>query len=592
MADARPRRSFLPPRIRVGDLIFACLCLAVSLTVSVLPHVIWWLRLSDPAFFSDWDDTYFYLQSAAVSFFDTPFKVGDPARASGGLSIYPPIQMLPGVWTARALGLRSQDIALVWRVFGGLSIGLAWYLLFRCFFDRPSVSAGLAILPMVDSGLARGIPIVRQWYLAAATLGPDAHARYFRQSPYFLTQWRIVSPSLSLAYLLLHVGSLTSARADPSRTRVVVAGVCFGLLFHAYFFFWTAACLALLMAFLVDPERRRVYAQVGALGGLIGLPAVVSGFLMKQAASPDWAIRAEFFVPISRWSEWNLGKHYLFGLAFSLFVMYWAIRRRRDLVPLASLTLAGVLMENHQVVTGLQLQNWHYNFVWCPLMYALIVTLLGGALNRANLHRVVLGGLWAVVIVLAGLGVWLRIQESTRSEATRENMAGYARYRDQRLSTGVPLLAPRSVIAGDDAFAAFATISENLRPLFQYSVELSPSVSDDELALRLVLNHFLKGSDRADFEVFLNRRYVLGAWGLVGRDPQVLVEWKARLLTTYDRVASDPWSALDRCSVRYLALPAGQRPPSYMGARWSLIQTGPHWRIWEWGRAERDKGDR
>ena len=52
-------------------------------------------------------------------------------------------------------------------------------------------------------------------------------------------------------------------------------------------------------------------------------------------------------------------------------------------------------------------------------------------------------------------------------------------------------------------------------------------------------------------------------------------------LHTFDEVARDPDSYIDKLKVRYLALPVGQHPPAFLSDGWDLIQPGPYFRIWE-----------
>ena len=55
------------------------------------------------------------------------------------------------------------------------------------------------------------------------------------------TEWRIITPGLSLAYLLLHIWLVARACARPTPARLLASGAGLGLLFYVYFYYWTAA---------------------------------------------------------------------------------------------------------------------------------------------------------------------------------------------------------------------------------------------------------------------------------------------------------------------------------------------------------------
>jgi len=73
------------------------------------------------------------------------------------------------------------------------------------------------------------------------------------------SEWRVATPALTMAYLLLNLWLVTRARQTPTRCSLVLSGVSFGLLFHVYPYFWTTAAAALVLAFLIDQRHRRVY---------------------------------------------------------------------------------------------------------------------------------------------------------------------------------------------------------------------------------------------------------------------------------------------------------------------------------------------
>ena len=58
---------------------------------------------------------------------------------------------------------------------------------------------------------------------------------------------------------------------------------------------------------MLDAGHRRAYFHTGWIGGLIGLPAIVAGAMLKKGPS-DWLLRTDNFLPIARLSELEFPK--------------------------------------------------------------------------------------------------------------------------------------------------------------------------------------------------------------------------------------------------------------------------------------------
>jgi hypothetical protein len=559
----------------------AVACMAAGLAISVLPHLLWWPRLGEPVWIADWDDLGYYLAMGAQAYHGHPTELGDPSWIGDGrgINVYSRLQSVPGILVARALGLGPMGVGLAWRALAGLGVGLAWYLVFEHFVGRPRVAAALALIPMADHGLDHG-RLLAEHALVTAKLAAGRPGVLLDSAPVLLAHWRIVNPALGMPYLLLFVWLLARARERPTPARRSAAGLGFGLLFYVYFYYWTAAVPALLLAWILDVGHRRVYLEAGLIGGLAGLPQVVSTALTRRDASPDWPLRVDVFYPVPRFSWPEIGKGYVLGVAVLAALLAWILARRRDLIAPWALAASGLAMLNHQVVTGLQMQNFHYHYVSGPILSLVLLLVLAPTIgDRAARSRWWAWGLAAAVLAHFAAGLWLRGIESTRSRASADRMANYQEYREQRLGPGSPRLAHGAVMAGAPDFVDFAVVLEDQRPLAHYSLVLSPGTGNAEYDERETLNSILLGVDRAAFEGKLRAPFVgPGVWSR-DRDPITREALILDRLAFYDAIRADPDRALDRYHVRYVALPVGH--PAPVGEGWSPLERGPHQDIWE-----------
>jgi glycosyltransferase involved in cell wall biosynthesis len=558
------------------DGLAVALCVLLGVTLSILPHLLWWPQLGAPIWIADNDDL-LYLSYAAQAYDNHPARLTDPILPAGGRAMYPWLQFVPGVLIARAFDLGPMTVSLIWRLWAGVSIALAWYLVIRHHVPGAFWTAVVVAALLADCGLLTGHLLIRQW-LVFCQVSSGHGAELLAGKPEIHPEWRIISPGLSLAFLLIYIWSLGQARRQPSGPCITIAGLAFGLMFYVYFYYWTAALLGLAIAAVLDGGYRKVYFDTGWIGGLVGIPAVLSGYVLKQATLPDWSLRNDYFLPIPRFSELLMPKLAILLLAVGL---VWVWRRRKDLLFLWALAAAGLLLANHQVVTGLQINNFHWSYLWGPAVSLLLVLLVVGELSRLPCPR---SAAWAAVLLAAGhvgAGVWLRAVEAIQTREGVQFTNNYRNYSSQRLQTASVRLLPNAVVAGDKGFVDLAAILENQRPLYHYVADLSPAVSDGEWNLRIALNSFLLGLDRAAFALEQEEAvagWVLGPWP---RDPAKQAELYEARLASYDRIAAEPLAAVNRFGVRYVALPAARCPSNYLRSGWNCVEAGPYWCIWE-----------
>lgn len=571
------KRSERAPWYR-QDLVPLTVCLLTGLTMEMMPSLIQWFRLGDMIWIANGDEL-FYLAVGSQAYHNHPAFLSDPTQVSGGVSLFRQLPLLPGIWVAWLFGWGPLGIEAFWHVIAGLSTGAMWYLLIRQFVSSPWIATAMAIVLMVDIGLISCGLFFRQVQMFAAFLSGklDLIFRHFMHP-----QWRFPTPAVTMPYLLLNICLVTRARQNPTRWSLLFSGIGYGLLFHVYPYFWTAATAALVLAYLVDQGHRRVYVWTGVIGLLIGIMRIYYDLMLKREMAPDWLVRANKFVPVPRLADLRLP---ILGSLLLIFGFFWIWKQRRELIYLWSMGCAGVFLFKHHLVTGLNVENFHWVYVWAPccslLLLILIVSLMPRLGNRARLAISCF-----MVLCLADLLAGLTLQgvESVRAPAGLDEVETYHRYRVQRISSGVPSFVPNSTAAGDLQFVNYACVLENQRPLYNYWVSLSPSVTDVELDQRVALNAHLLGQDRATFEAIQRDFFHVqeGSGAPLHRDASYGERRVADQLAAFDRVATDLEIMLNRYGVRYLGLRVGHAPPGYLTKQnWTRIQEGPFWQVWE-----------
>jgi hypothetical protein len=560
---------------RATDGVAAFTCVAAGVLIAALPHLIAWTKTGRMDHVSN-DDERYYLAIGSQAYFNHPCFITDPVLVAESPTAYRPLPTLPGIWAAKFLGLGPLGVGLMWRVLAGVTIGLGWYLLFRSKVSRPGVAASLSLILLCDHGLTYGTPFVRlfRWAAISALLpaiSPLAGGNWIH------LEWRIINPATTMVYLIAFIWAVLRAREAPTRAWIATAGLTFGVLFYVYFYYWTAAGLAILLALVLDVGHRRVYFHAGWIGALIGLPAILSDYLIMHSRPADWLARNDRFVPIGRFEHLVLPREILLlavlGLAFVLM-------RRRDLVFVWALGLAGLLLENSQVVTQLQFENFHWRFVWGPAFSLLVLLAVATAIEaREGWSAAISATLGAVAGLAFCAGLGLRAMEATRCADRVANDRVIAAYRSQ-FSPGInSRFTPNAVAGGDRDFVDFAAILTNLRPLSGWAVHNSPAVTTAELHDRDDLNELLLGLDRSSFPAKqIDNPQRVGV-GPSERNTRLLAGAAGRV-SDEDRKRADLAAALDRFKVRYVGLPAGTEP-SYLRHGWTRILGGPTWDVWE-----------
>jgi hypothetical protein len=564
----------MPPSFRAvrSELVPLGICVCLGLTMALLPPLVCWPRVGQPVCIGDPDEIY-YLGVGSQAYFNHLTYLGDPSRSDGLVNAYPRLPMLPGVVISRMLGLGVMGIDLVWRFVAGLSISLGWYILARHYIKRPWVVVSMVSILLADGGMLGSSLLIRQ-AINMIKVVSGRPGDLFEAAPLIHREWRISTPALTMAFLLMHVWLMARARMQPTWPRLVLSGLSFGLLFYVYPYYWTAASLALLIALAIDAGHRRVYFWTGFFGGLMGLPQVIAHMIMKQSGPADWLIRSGKLISQPRLAGLSIP---ITASIVALIGIYWVWTRRRDLTYVWALGSSGLMLYNHQIITGLSIENYHWVYVWGPCLSFLLVLLVESLLpQHGRWARPALGLLLSIAIADVATGIALRVAETLRNTQTQNLLEVYRRFRDQRLIGETAELASNAIVAGVEPFVNHCAILENVRPLDNYWTFLSPSVTDEEWNRRKALNVYLLDPSAGEGE--LRRRLTGINWGGKPSDEERRISERLAVFRTIERELD---SNLDRYAVRYVALPAEQSAPNYLKQGWVCLQKGPYWQLWE-----------
>jgi hypothetical protein len=558
----------------------ACtVCVLYGVCIATLPHLIFWLKTGHAIWIADHDDLDLYLALTGHSYRFHPMSLSDPVHGSGGVYV-PSLTSIPAVLLAKAFAMGPLLVGMASRVLAGIGLGICWFTVFRSFTMRAWVAAGLAIMLLADEGLLFVHPVFGNFHMVGQILaGRDA--LLFAGNPQVHTEWRVPDPALPLVLLLAYVYFLSRALLQPSGRAILLAGVSLGLNF-VFFYNWTALLGGACFAVVLDYDRWRTYLKVTGLGVLLGSVSLVENIKLKQSAYSGWPQRFDLVLPINHFSELSFPKWPILVLMVTA-LLIWRLRRS-DLWFIWSVGASALVLLNNQIVTGLQFENFHWVYVWGPMLSLLVVLFFAEFANRFDLasHPVAVNGLLVVLILDAGAGLWLREQEATRTQQSVQLTEAANDYVSQRLSFSYDSLAPNAVVAGDSTPVSLSAIRDGLRPLAGYLCELSAYIDDNEWDRRTALNQFLLGQSVGEFaatqKATLEAATQRGPWARSSIARNARFEDRMR---AFAEISADPDAAFVSAKVRYVILMAERRAPHYVSSGWREIEAGPYCQIWE-----------
>lgn len=384
-------------------------------------------------------------------------------------------------------------------------------------------SAGWAIAGTALILLEPGSYFVKPFAYATRLLlerpGPDEMALFYT---------RFHNPLVLIIPFLVAVVAVYRVAVEPTRGRVAAAGVALGLNVYSQVFYWAylyGGLSFLTLAHARDARRRNAMIAMGVIGLVVGGFAIAEQ-LIASATTPRGDLLPRIGVMLRTHEPL-----YLLPKAFlAVALLFATLFPRRDprYVFLLSFMAAGYVLLNQNVVTGREIQNYHFNYANAVIaMSALVVLVQAGV---AALARRVPAAPWPRIglVALAVLLVWLTANalglqarsyaghartDSLRDGAYPSNLKRHFTRTLEWISRNTPI---DSVFLAEPALALLIPVYTHgnvfLDPLQEdHGITM---ISEDELFERWVVYMKLQGLDAGG--VFERVRY---------REPMTIPGW-------------------------------------------------------------------
>ena len=231
---------------------------AAGILLAVLPHAVAWAATGRARYLADGDELLYRAWSRTALRHGEP-RLTDAVHPRSGPMMHPWLIFVPPALLARGLGLGINGLAILWRVLAGAGVALGLFAAVRPAVRDRRVALGVAAAPHVR----RRVPLrpalpTRRRSADRAARGSD---RFFEKVPEVMAHLRVVPPGLALPFLLAHYGLVLRAQISGGSWPALGAAASFGLLFYVYFYFWTAVLAGAVLAWVLDPKGRRLYAD-------------------------------------------------------------------------------------------------------------------------------------------------------------------------------------------------------------------------------------------------------------------------------------------------------------------------------------------
>ena len=583
------------PAWALVDLIATLACGLLACMIALEPHLTALVANQTTTYVGDADDAYYIALYRPAYYGESRLRDPYCGEWEGVPSLY---SWFPAAYFAQIAGwfkLGPFAMAVLWRGCGGFLCGAVFHTLFRTLFQgfrraRPLALLS-AIIAVADAGLVDGRSFVSNFGLVVSMFKgsipwdkPDAIALY-----------RVVPPLLTLTLPLAVVALLDRTDGPPKKVAVALAAIVFGLCINAYFFFWTALTAALAMSlcfeFLTGAiwishrdqawRRARATATVLLIGGLIGAPRVLEQqrSFEDQSTSP---ILARMLKPCPLEPNDPARSRYIrntwiwlkLGIGIAGFAAFRPPRARVAWM----LALSAYALENSALVTGLEFENFHWNYLASPCGEVVVLTQLGtwvDGLGKRSGARA-LGSMALLSTAFVAIALAWRPYESLHAPDAVRNRLIQLELRP--LASALTRLGPEEMLAGPRE-ADFAVLYGRAARLYASPYSWTSLISDNSLHERHALNGWLQGLSASEYaEVAGLDKY---SDDLPREEWRTAAVGRARVawFRIFERDAGRASATLERLHVDVLLLPRDATIPT-RGGPWTMEVQSPRWSLW------------
>jgi hypothetical protein len=575
----------------------ACLaCILAALVLAIAPHLATRVSWGTWEFLSDDDDLYYVALARHAYHGEMVHRDAFAGRWENVPEPHAWVQFGPGAVAARTIGLRFELLNLLWRAVGGALLGLSLFVVFRRLLAQTASatlwSAACAIICLSDAGFIEGRTIIQNLKLLPH-LGHGTTA-LMRQDA--LAQFRVVTPLLNIPFLLLLVATLVPAHSSRERIRNGILGaIWMAACVLLYFYFWTAAVVALsgyagtlLLVAWLSPEARRGPLTQAALaiailvGGLaLGSPQILSNIqsFSDPALKPllERAGRGEKLPPGHMFRYHHLINFWCFA-RLGIGAIGVLAGRIKGLGFAWCLCLAGYLLANSAIVSGLEFENSHWAIVFNGIGEVMVLTTLCVALDRLRLPKAIPArALSAIATTLFLFAVVWRLYASVHAPGPIKNEGELSGLRSLRPT--LRTLSADSTLAGAPLIRT-ALLSTRCAVLFTEPYTPMTLIPLEESNRKHALNGWLQGFDLAQYEKTAAPAQGIGMHNItVERQPEAV--GRARI-EQFQKYLRDPEFAETQAKdyrVNHLLLPSSAPMPTRFGP-WTMVDTNANWTLW------------
>jgi hypothetical protein len=562
------------------------LVISAAIMIAIAPHLDRLIRLGDPTYLESGDDV-IYLAVARAPFYGES-SLRDPfAAPSRHLpTAFAWAQFVPTTAPLGVLQIPFLQTTLAWRVGGAFILGFTLYLLTRRLLpEKRSASFWalvLCLLWLADPGAVDGRPLwriadfARHWVEGTSDRLPNGYGVY-----------RVVSPLLNLPFVFLIVlGFAATSRSD---RRAVLTGLCLGIVTLTYFFFWTAMFGAIGMYLLAavalcrrspDASREVRFAAIALIVGLfVGGPQIIAnGMTFADPAYREALDRVSLGYQFP--ADDPLRTHYLrsvWGWGYLLLGAIATWRTRSRLLGLLTLTiLAGYMLRTSAIVTGLEFENYHWNYIMNGFGVLLLWTLIIRALMQVDSAAVKAAAI-AFAALLVGIAFAHRIYEANNSVESR--------WIENTISDLTPL--GDSIASLSTEVSLVGPVETNVAILFGRCGQLFQTphtchrmlISDSEAHERHALNAWLSGISLSEYSAVADGGFAFSMSHSTRQEwqPQAVA---ARRIDIFKTLEADSGATLMRKYGPLALLRSSTATPLERGGRWTVRAKSNKWSLW------------